>query len=209
MGRNEEAIAAYKAGLEASPGNSMLLERLREATRPAAPVPVPPRPSPPTGAAASSAFASKYGATLAPAIDAARVFLLLAFVASLVLPMLLGEEAGGRAHSLVLGVAAALHGLQLFMAHGIPQFNAEWITRLLEGAPACSCCCPPARASPCSSLPASAPPPPPPSRPPAAPRLPATCLPALPPAVSRCRRRVPGGLALCAGLCAQGRSWGG
>lgn len=144
MGRKAEAIAAYKAGLEVAPGNSSLLERLREAERPApAPAAVPPRPAAPSSTASAAGRGSgapaaspgvRHFAFLTPVVEAARVFLLIAFLASVLLPLALGEGVGARLHALLLGTAAGLHAVQLFQAHGIPKFSAEWFGPVLEGA---------------------------------------------------------------------------
>lgn len=205
MGRRDDAIAAYKAGLEACPGNSSLLERLREASRPAA-APAPTASAPPPASASAppppSPSAGRFGTSLAPVVEAARVFLLLAFLASLVLPLLVGEAAGGRAHTLLLVAAAALHLLQLFQSHGRPQFSGMWFAQVVEGAAVgrggggCG-------AEDCPGDPS---PPPSPARPPDVPRRDAARLPPLPPALARRRRRVPVGLALCARLSLQARS---
>jgi tetratricopeptide (TPR) repeat protein len=136
MGRKAEGIAAYKAGLEASPGDSSLLERLRDAERPAV------SQTASTGRSSGSApWASGLGAgasgshrptvpqsPLQPVLEAGRVFLLLlALVSVLPIPF------SGRVYTFLMWVATALHALQLFLAHGTPRLSQEYAVHLIEG----------------------------------------------------------------------------
>jgi tetratricopeptide (TPR) repeat protein len=136
MARKADAIAAYKAGLEACPGDSSLLERLREAERPplvssqsAPPGATFTAPRGSSGVSRAGGAAPAAAAAFEPILTAGRILLLVLTIAS-VLPTPLSE----RIYALIMWAAAALHVVQLVAAHGTPRLSADYAAALLEGA---------------------------------------------------------------------------